>query len=99
MTTLTVILISAAIGFTALSGIFTVSLSRVAAKPAPPPTPVTAKGRPLAHCAACGRVVAVRKGDGLPYANRHACHNASPIPVGVTGDFVASGGTGPERAA
>jgi hypothetical protein len=52
-------------------------LSRASAEPSPaptaPPPPVTAKGRPLAVCEHCGRQVAVRKGDGMPYAGRHRC--------------------------
>ena len=58
------------------------ALLKAAAKPAPAPSqPVTARpttrtGRPMAYCEACGRVVAVRKGDGMPYAGRHACRKA-----------------------
>ena len=53
------------------------SLLKAAAKPVPRPVPaVTAKGRPLDHCAFCGRLVAVRKRDGMPYAGRHACRKA-----------------------
>ena len=52
------------------------ALLKAAAKPVPRPVPaVTAKGRPLDHCAFCGRLVAVRKRDGMPYRGRHACRN------------------------
>ena len=79
MTNFAIICVSVAVGFVALGGIYTVSLFRAAAKPVPTPIqPVTAKGRPLAHCEACGRTVAVRKGDGMPYQNRHKCELARP---------------------
>ena len=83
MTNFAIICLSVAVGFVALAGIYTVSLGRAAKKPEPEPEPVpappvTAKGRPLAHCEACGRTVAVRKGDGMPYQNRHKCELARP---------------------
>ena len=65
MTNFAIICLSVAVGFVALGGIFSVSLCRAAAKPVPRPVPaVTAKGRPLEHCAFCGRLVAVRKARG-----------------------------------
>jgi hypothetical protein len=79
MTNFAIICMSVAVGFVALGGIFTVSLLTAGKKPAPTPppvVPVTAKGRPLAVCEHCQRTVAVRKGDGMPYAGRHACHKA-----------------------
>ena len=82
MTIFAIICLSVAVGFVALAGIYTVSLGRAAKKPEPEPVvplaPVTAKGRPLAICEACGRTVAVRKGDGMPYQNRHKCELARP---------------------
>ena len=81
MTNFAIVFLSATVGFVALAGIFTVALHMAAKKPEPEPVPappVTAKGRPLAHCEACGRTVAVRKGDGMPYQNRHKCELARP---------------------
>ena len=61
-------------GVLALLGLMGWSLLKAGAKPAPRPVPLaTAKGRPMAYCADCGRLIAVRKGDGMPYAGRHAC--------------------------
>jgi hypothetical protein len=59
------------------------SLLRSAAKPLPASDvpvarPLAVPVRPRAFCEYCGRQVAVRKGDGMPYANRHHCHIVRP---------------------
>jgi hypothetical protein len=43
-------------------------------RPAPDAPRLTRAGRPMGVCQDCGRLVALRKRDGQPYAGRHQCH-------------------------
>jgi hypothetical protein len=78
-----------AVGVTTLAMLFAWSLCKAASDaddaladlPIERPAPVSPSGRPMAVCVECGRLVVVRKGDGLPYAARHRCHVPGPAAV------------------
>ena len=84
MTVVAMVVIGAVVVLFGGAGLFAWGLCRAAACEVPayeesaavPSRTTTA--RPRAICADCGRLVAVRLGDRLPYAGRHACRKVVP---------------------
>jgi hypothetical protein len=84
MTVLIIVLVCVGLVVAAFAAsLFGGARERPGDRPAPTPPMATAHGTPLAYCADCGRLVAVHKGDGLPYRNKHTCRIAPPAETEV----------------